>query len=110
MQNENTLVETLCHSKIYQEYERAFSEATGLPLALRPVESWQLPHHRERKENPFCALLAERSKACAACLQVQQALAEKAADGPDRKSTRLNSSHSSISYAVFCLKKKKKKQ
>src|SRR2546427_4911533 len=30
--------------------------------------------------------------------------------GPDRKSTRLNSSHSQISYAVFCLKKKKKKQ
>src|SRR5207245_3432212 len=30
--------------------------------------------------------------------------------GPaDRKSTRLNSSHGSISYAVFCLKKKKKK-
>src|SRR2546427_7867062 len=28
-------------------------------------------------------------------------------DGPDRKSTRLNSSHSQISYAVFCLKKKK---
>src|SRR5690242_20828195 len=29
---------------------------------------------------------------------------------PDRKSTRLNSSHMSISYAVFCLKKKKKKK
>src|SRR5688572_31054360 len=29
--------------------------------------------------------------------------------GRDRKSTRLNSSHSQISYAVFCLKKKKKK-
>src|SRR5688572_32406193 len=28
---------------------------------------------------------------------------------PDRKSTRLNSSHSQISYAVFCLKKKKTK-
>src|SRR6266567_7217761 len=28
--------------------------------------------------------------------------------GADRKSTRLNSSHSQISYAVFCLKKKKK--
>src|SRR2546430_13734693 len=27
---------------------------------------------------------------------------------PDRKSTRLNSSHSQISYAVFCLKKKKR--
>src|SRR5574337_109416 len=30
-------------------------------------------------------------------------------DRKDRKSTRLNSSHHSISYAVFCLKKKKKK-
>src|SRR2546430_13103212 len=30
--------------------------------------------------------------------------------GKDRKSTRLNSSHSQISYAVFCLKKKKKQQ
>src|SRR2546427_8815783 len=29
------------------------------------------------------------------------------AHAPDRKSTRLNSSHSQISYAVFCLKKKK---
>src|SRR5438270_6161557 len=32
------------------------------------------------------------------------------ADIRDRKSTRLNSSHSQISYAVFCLKKKKKKK
>src|SRR5438128_11723521 len=31
-------------------------------------------------------------------------------DDQDRKSTRLNSSHGSISYAVFCLKKKKKKK
>src|SRR5258707_9446177 len=32
------------------------------------------------------------------------------ARGLDRKSTRLNSSHANISYAVFCLKKKKKKR
>src|SRR2546430_9425775 len=31
-------------------------------------------------------------------------------DGSDRKSTRLNSSHSQISYAVFCLKKKKRRK
>src|SRR5688572_33220343 len=37
-----------------------------------------------------------------------RATAEKR--GQDRKSTRLNSSHSQISYAVFCLKKKKKEQ
>src|SRR3712207_8631791 len=35
-------------------------------------------------------------------------LAEKATELEDRKSTRLNSSHANISYAVFCLKKKKK--
>src|SRR5438309_5971594 len=37
------------------------------------------------------------------------ASAIEAACSRDRKSTRLNSSHSSISYAVFCLKKKKQK-
>src|SRR2546430_11411004 len=35
-------------------------------------------------------------------------LAPRPGDRGDRKSTRLNSSHSQISYAVFCLKKKKK--
>src|SRR3712207_8132435 len=35
------------------------------------------------------------------------ALAAEAPLYPDRKSTRLNSSHANISYAVFCLKKKK---
>src|SRR3989442_8355450 len=35
---------------------------------------------------------------------------DDAVGGPDRKSTRLNSSHVRISYAVFCLKKKKKKR
>src|SRR5437762_10984730 len=34
----------------------------------------------------------------------------KGASGSDRKSTRLNSSHRCISYAVFCLKKKKKRE
>src|SRR5690242_20971301 len=38
--------------------------------------------------------------------QAQQQVVEH--KGGDRKSTRLNSSHMSISYAVFCLKKKKK--
>src|SRR2546430_13362710 len=36
-------------------------------------------------------------------------LPAKGSVSQDRKSTRLNSSHSQISYAVFCLKKKKKK-
>src|SRR2546429_3887639 len=40
--------------------------------------------------------------------QIQTYAMERKFDIPDRKSTRLNSSHGYISYAVFCLKKKKK--
>src|SRR2546430_13729520 len=39
----------------------------------------------------------------------QREVPRRCLDHEDRKSTRLNSSHSQISYAVFCLKKKKKK-
>ncbi len=79
MNNNGTdVIETLTNSRLYQDYERAFSETTGLPVALRPVESWQLPHHGKRKENPFCARIADTSRSCAACLQVQQKLAETA--------------------------------
>src|SRR5256886_11511988 len=39
---------------------------------------------------------------------LRAARAAQVLDDQDRKSTRLNSSHSQISYAVFCLKKKKK--
>src|SRR5204862_2300653 len=38
---------------------------------------------------------------------VDRVVCDRAAEGRDRKSTRLNSSHVEISYAVFCLKKKK---
>src|ERR1043165_422916 len=82
LQNENHLIEALRDSQLYRDYERAFSEATGLPVALRSVDSWQLPHHRQRTENPFCALMAGRSSACAACLQTQQKLAETARTCP----------------------------
>jgi AraC-like DNA-binding protein len=76
MNTNETLVETLTKSKIYQDYERAFTEATGLPLTLRPLETWKLALHRKRNENPFCALMAKKSRACASCLQVQQHLCD----------------------------------
>jgi AraC-like DNA-binding protein/ligand-binding sensor protein len=74
------LVEALINSKVFQEYERAFTEATGLPVALRPVETWQLPHHGKRNEGPFCSLISERSRACASCLSVQERLTEMATE------------------------------
>jgi AraC-like DNA-binding protein/ligand-binding sensor protein len=76
------LIEALMNSRVYQDYERAFTEATGLPVALRPVESWQLPHHGKRNESPFCSLMAQKSRACGACLQVQEKLSESAVYEP----------------------------
>src|SRR5438034_7799285 len=42
--------------------------------------------------------------------EIAGAVDDRVVDHVDRKSTRLNSSHTVISYAVFCLKKKKKKK
>jgi AraC-like DNA-binding protein/ligand-binding sensor protein len=80
--NHRTLIDALVTSKIYQDYERAFTEATGLPVALRPVESWQLPHHGKRGESGFCAMIAGKSKACAVCLQLQDKLVKAAMEVP----------------------------
>src|SRR6266567_7067549 len=54
-----------------------------------------------------CALPIARSGACASTWPRPW---WRARSPQDRKSTRLNSSHSQNSYAVFCLKKKKKKK
>ena len=76
------LVEALANSRVFQDYERAFTEATGLPVAFRAVESWQLPHHGKRNEGPFCALISEKSRACASCLQTQERLSNAAGTEP----------------------------
>jgi AraC-like DNA-binding protein len=80
--NNRALIKAISDSKVYQEYERAFNVLTGLPVSLQPVETWQLPHHGKRNENPFCALVSQNSHACAACLQAWEQLCEKAANEP----------------------------
>ncbi len=72
------LVAQLKRSKIFRDYETAFGEATGLPLSLRPVEAFDLPHQGDRRENPFCALMAKTNRSCAGCLRMQQKLEEQA--------------------------------
>lgn len=72
------LIEKLSQSKMYRNYERAFTETTGMPIALCPLESWQLPHRSRRQESPFCAIMSRKSKSCANCLQVQQSLTDSA--------------------------------
>src|SRR2546427_9310468 len=84
--------------------------------ASRPIPQTELKHI-----NPFTLLVAVVLSAQATDAGVNKATPAlfAAADTPekmaalgeeDRKSTRLNSSHSQISYAVFCLKKKKRKK
>ncbi len=84
--NNNTVLERLSRSEVYKDYERAFNEATGLPLQLSPIEDWHLAHCGRRHESPFCALLAKQNKACAACLQTQDELT-KTAQGEARTVT-----------------------
>ena len=73
-------VEKLTRSAIYRDYVRAFSTATGMPLALRPVEHWQPALRGAPNENPFCELMARSNRVCAACLEVQRKLTQKVGD------------------------------
>lgn len=72
------MVAQLKRSQIYRDYEQAFRETTGLPIALRPIEAFDLPHHGDPKENPFCALMSRSNHSCAACLQLQKRVEEEA--------------------------------
>jgi AraC-like DNA-binding protein len=80
--NGKSVVEALTNSRIFLDYSQAFGDMTGLPVTLRPVDSWQLPYHGRPNENPYCALVAQKSMACAMCLQTQQHLSEIASVDP----------------------------
>ena len=79
MHKNGKLIEALANSQMYHDYERAYTEATGMPVTLRSTTNWQLPFHGKRKENPFCAVIASKSRTCAGCLQMQEKLCQKAA-------------------------------
>jgi AraC-like DNA-binding protein/ligand-binding sensor protein len=72
------MIAQLKQSQIYRDYEQAFRETTGLPISLRPIEAFDLPHHGDPKENPFCALMATTNHSCASCLQLQKKVEEQA--------------------------------
>jgi AraC-like DNA-binding protein/ligand-binding sensor protein len=76
------LIQRISKSDIYKDYERAFSDATQLPMALRPTEIWRLALEGKRYQNPFCALLAKSNRTCAACLQVQKEIQDAPGSGP----------------------------
>src|SRR5438876_4092963 len=87
--------------KLWKRKEPAVTERDQISYwRLFPVDSYDL---RDQLEVLLCGYAHYARQTSEACTKLQQA-------GEDRKSTRLNSSHPSISYAVFCLKKKKKKK
>src|SRR5688572_15780456 len=88
----------LTRADVAGEDDKTFFAADGLPdllqgeiVRLTAVEKPRIGRQTERGLNETVVVLVHLL-------------------GGDRKSTRLNSSHSQISYAVFCLKKKKKKK
>src|SRR5204862_6279992 len=88
-------------------YTTLFRSRRGSACRPGPAESLVVLHQR------FGQLLFEDDPPHAGCrakLRQQPRRMGDDDDLRDRKSTRLNSSHVEISYAVFCLKKKKKKQ
>src|SRR5258707_10659453 len=69
-------------------------------MIRRPPRSTLFPYTTLFRSAPFADMLRRHLPTPE---EIEQAAAQR-----DRKSTRLNSSHANISYAVFCLKKKKK--
>lgn len=65
------VVTRLQQSSLFRDYQDAFQTATGLPLVLRSVGSFQPPLHGSKIGASFCALMGGTSKSCAACLQLQ---------------------------------------
>src|SRR5881394_3247110 len=61
----------LSRSQIFKDYERAFSEAMGLPLNIRAHHSWSPAHHGKTDRDSFAAILARFNQARAACLRAQ---------------------------------------
>ena len=65
------VITRLQQSPLFRDYQDAFQTATGLPLVLRSVGSFQPPLHGSKIIASFCALMGGTSRSCAACLQLQ---------------------------------------
>jgi len=82
MDRSSDIIQRISRSEIFKDYEQAFSDSTELPLALRPVEIWNLAMSGKAHANPFCELMAECNRTCAACLEIQKRVTESNGTGP----------------------------
>ncbi len=72
----------LSASRMYQDYARAFTRGTGLPLNLHAPEVMRVVNFDRKEENPFCALMAKTNQTCNACYGLQQKLEAEAQLAP----------------------------
>src|SRR6266403_2930299 len=72
----------LSRSQIFKDYERAFSEAVGLPLNIRAHSSWSPAHHGKTDDDSLAAILARFNQARAACLRAQTVVSQELAAKP----------------------------
>jgi AraC-like DNA-binding protein/ligand-binding sensor protein len=68
------IVEQIYQLELYHDYERAFVEATGLPLRLAATGGARMTCCDKHHTNPFCELLAEQNKTCESCSRFKQTL------------------------------------
>ena len=81
MNTDADLIQRLGRSNLYSEFKQAFCVSTGLPLTLRPLDFWQLAHRGLPHENPFCAMIAQTNRGCAAYLEAEQSAVYAARNG-----------------------------
>ncbi len=75
-------LEVLSESQMYRDYERSFTQGTGLPLRLHGPDMLSVIHYSKKQENPFCALMATTNQSCSACYALQRKLEEEAQFAP----------------------------
>ena len=98
--DDRELLEALTSSSIFAQYRRAFMGATGLSITLEPVHSFVLPDHGRGNGNLFCRLLAQQSRSCGQCLNLQASLKEGAKAGSHTVVCRAGLSETAVPIRV----------
>jgi AraC-like DNA-binding protein/ligand-binding sensor protein len=75
---DNPVVSAMLRSKLYRDYRKAFTKATGLPLELHVPDEMKVHRPTTTKAAPFCALMSKTNASCTACYALQRELEEKA--------------------------------
>src|SRR5438552_16058849 len=92
----------LCYPTVYSHYNASY-----LPPHPQPPQTTLFPYHDALPISQITGAATQRKTLALLALLATAGKEGEESQGLDRKSTRLNSSHQIISYAVFCLKKKK---